>query len=315
MEEYLGRFEKNRSRRPPRDALVYAAGNEFFSPEMHLAYNAAPYIFAGEHIRTLAESPVRLLELGCGTGFETSYLKERFAPGTSITGIDRVPGLVRYAAENYSRPGLRFLTADAGGLPFADGSFGMVIGIYSIIHTMTRRDAGSCLAETIRVLKPGGTLIFTTPNRKLSHDVYHENPDNDPDLFICHLLRREYDREELRALLSPFLGDAGACFEELSIDCLANESFRPVIGEVLGAMARKRFREERGEAPIPRFLRRTLPQGIKARYFFRMVRKSCRRRGLSLRDIALGTRLHPEGAGAEADHFFVTARKAGKKGS
>ena len=207
--------------------------------------------------------------------------------------------------------GLAFMAADACRLPFHEKSFDMVIAVFSIVHTMTRPRARDCLAEIARILKPNGTLIFTTPNRELSQDLYQENPNDDPRLFFCHLLRHEYNREELRSFLLPFVGEKGHCFSTFSIDSLTNTTFRPVLKEVLSTMKRRRFRDSQGEAPFTSLVKRLVPQSIKARYFFRMVRKACRRRKVSLLDIALGARHHRENDVVETDHFLVIARKAG----
>lgn len=311
MEEYLRQLESRRFARPPREALAYAAGVEIFGPEMHLAFNTAPYVFIGEIIRGMPGPPARILELGCGTGYDVSYLKDRFARRSSIVGIDRVPALVSYAAEHYSRPGLSFLSADAGNLPFREESCRMVIAVFSIIHTMTRARARDCLAEILRVLQPGGSLIFTTLNRELWQDLYHDNPDDDPRLFFCSLIRHAYSRRELRSLLLPFVGEEGNRFSSFSIGGLVNTALRPAWEETLATMRRKRFSPSGREAFLPFLARRLLPPRVKARYFFGLIRKACQRRKISLSDIARGAQHHPQSEGVKADHFLVTAKKAG----
>ena len=174
---------------------------------------------------------------------------------------------------------------------------------------MTRATARNCLAEIARVLKPGGTLIFSTPNRELSQDLYHENPDDDPRLFFCHLLRTEYYREELVSLLLSLTDKNERLFGSVSIDSFANVAFRPARKEVMAVMKEKRFGSSRRTAFLSSLARRFLPTGFKARYFFRMVRKACRRRNISLLDIARGARHYPESEGGKGEHFLVVARK------
>ena len=256
MEKYLRLLENRRFIPPPREALAYAAGGKIFGPEMHLAFNAYPYIFVGDYLRRLEKPLKKILELGCGTGYDTLYLKKHFASSASITGLDQVPALVNYATHNYSRPGLTFLTADSCDLPFPGGSFDLVFAVFSIVHTMSPPRARDCLTQILRVLKPNGVLLFTTPNRELTQDLYHENPNDDQELFFCHLLRHVYNREELRSFLLQFTGKSENCFSSLSIDSLTNTAFRTIWKMVLAKMGRKRFTKSRRESPIPYLLRR-----------------------------------------------------------
>jgi|GEM_PF-839486 len=312
LEIYLKELEKTSFSKPPREALFSAAGGEIFGPEMHLAFNAAPYLLIGKQIKNMPGPPGRILELGCGTGYGTLYLKEHFAPAASIFGVDRVPALVKYASENYSRSGLRFINGNASILPFREGSFDMVIAVFSIIHTMSRSQSRNCLLEIGRILKPGGTLIFTTPNRNLSQNLYHENPGNDPGLFFCHLLRTEYRSDELRSFLLSFCGGEKKPFNTVSIGTLSNTALLPVWKNTLAKLRKKRFPESGKKSLISILVRRFLPSGFKARYFFRMVRSECRRRGISPLDIARGARYYPEGERKEGEHFVVMMEKGDK---
>ncbi len=309
MEEYLRELQRSRLNKPPREALAYAAGGEIFGPEMHLAFNTAPYLVIGEYVTAIDEAGVRILEIGCGTGHDTAYLKRRFIHRASITGTDRVAALPRYASETYSGPGLDFMSADACSLPFRAMCFDMVISIYSIIHTMNRDGAGICLSEISRVLKPGGTLIFTTPSRKLSQDLYQHNPEDNPWLFFCHLHRTEYYREDLEALiLSPETGPE-RLFSSVSIGGIANTALQPIWKEVLAELGSRRFSGPGKEGLLPGLARRILPQSFKARYFFRKIRQTCRKRNITLRDIARGIRHYPEVSDEAVEHFIVIARK------
>ncbi len=309
MERYLCVLEHSRFGRPPREALFSAAGGEIFGSEMHLAFNAAPYLLIGKEIENMSEPPGRILDLGCGTGYDTFYLKEHFAPASSITGLDRVPSLAEYAAENYSRSGLQFINGNASTLPYRPASLDLVIAVFSIVHTMSQSQSRNCLLEIGRILKPGGTLIFSTPNRNLSQDLYHKNPENDPDLFFCHLLRTEYRIDELRSFLASFCGGEKKIFNTFSIGTLSNTVLLPIWKNTLTKLRKKRFQEPGKESLTSILARRLLPSGFRARYFFRMVKSECRRMSVSLLDIARGVRYYPEGGRKEGEHFMVVMRK------
>ncbi|MGA2191997.1 MAG: class I SAM-dependent methyltransferase [Nitrospirota bacterium] len=106
----------------------------------------------------------KVLEIGFGEGYGTYYLSE---VAREITGVDVILALVEHAREKYVRSNLYFLKGDAVSLPFPDGSFEVVISSQALEHV---KDYMHFIRESARVLKPGGTAIFATPNRKMMID-------------------------------------------------------------------------------------------------------------------------------------------------
>jgi ubiquinone/menaquinone biosynthesis C-methylase UbiE len=98
----------------------------------------------------------RLLEIGCGVGNFTRIVRE--ATGASILGVDISPDLVEEARRRV--PGEHFEVADVHRLGFPDSSFDAVYGS-SILHHL---ELDAALREMLRVLKPGGRLVFAEPN-------------------------------------------------------------------------------------------------------------------------------------------------------
>jgi ubiquinone/menaquinone biosynthesis C-methylase UbiE len=94
------------------------------------------------------------LDAGCGTGFLSLELAAR---GHRVTGIDFAPAMLaeagRKAAENGAA--IRFEEADAEQLPFASGSFDLVVSRH-VLWTLPHPEAA--LDEWMRVLRPGGRL-------------------------------------------------------------------------------------------------------------------------------------------------------------
>jgi SAM-dependent methyltransferase len=92
-----------------------------------------------------------ILEVGCGEGmmFEgTSTTPVQM--DVSMTRVQRARGKARY-----------LLCADGYDLPFADGSFGLVLLIAVLEHTS---EPWRLLREARRVLKPGGRVLIVVPN-------------------------------------------------------------------------------------------------------------------------------------------------------
>jgi SAM-dependent methyltransferase len=93
----------------------------------------------------------RVLDIG---GFDGAWLASM--PGVEGTVIDLE------IHELY--PAVRYLRADALQMPFADATFDAVYAIEVLEHVPDERQL---LAEAMRVLRPGGRLILTTPNESI----------------------------------------------------------------------------------------------------------------------------------------------------
>jgi SAM-dependent methyltransferase len=100
---------------------------------------------------------MRILEIGCGTGYFTRELTRR---GADIVAIDVSPDLLEIAKANSSAPNVRYEIQNACALTYSDATFDSVVGS-SILHHLEIEDA---LREIYRVLKPAGTIYFTEPN-------------------------------------------------------------------------------------------------------------------------------------------------------
>jgi len=101
---------------------------------------------------------VRALELGCGTGV---FLEKVAASGASIAGIDLSSDLLARARQRLAgHASVALVRGNAEQMPFPDCSFDAVYGS-SILHHL-RLDRS--LAESFRLLKPGGVVVFAEPN-------------------------------------------------------------------------------------------------------------------------------------------------------
>lgn len=92
------------------------------------------------------------LDVGCGSGRYLRLLRERGA--LRVFGCDLTPAMLLKART--LEPGLAL--ADAGALPFADGSFDLVLAALVVGHCP---DLARVLGEFSRVLRPGGTLAYS----------------------------------------------------------------------------------------------------------------------------------------------------------
>lgn len=99
-----------------------------------------------------------VLDVGCGAGFVTSALSDA---GYRMTGIDIAWGAVTAARRGGSG---HFVLGNAHRMPFEDDSFDAVICSEVLEHV---EDPVAVIAECSRVIRPGGRLLFSTPNRTI----------------------------------------------------------------------------------------------------------------------------------------------------
>lgn len=105
-----------------------------------------------------------ILDMGVGGGRTTPYLAE--GAGRYV-GADYSEEMVAACRKRF--PDLEFCHCDATDMAqFADGTFDAVVFSFNGIDVI-RSDEGRarCLAETARVLKPGGVFIFSSHNARI----------------------------------------------------------------------------------------------------------------------------------------------------
>jgi SAM-dependent methyltransferase len=104
--------------------------------------------------------PLRILELGCGLGLLSSYLRERLA--AEVVGMDVAPALLELARRRAGAlgTGLAFVAGDVTRPPFAPGQrFDVVTGI-SILHEVPADAFPAMIAAIGGLLAPGGFGVF-----------------------------------------------------------------------------------------------------------------------------------------------------------
>lgn len=109
----------------------------------------------------------RVLEIGCGTGFGLHHVARTAA---LVVGADATAANLTIAAER-SAGALRLTQCDAHALPFAAGSFDVLLLLEMIYYL---RDVDRALVECRRVLGPGGQIVVSMANKE--RPGFHPSP-------------------------------------------------------------------------------------------------------------------------------------------
>ena len=183
------------------------------------------------------ESPV--LDLGCGVGHSFSLLAPRETVGVDLD------------AEVLAGQERRTVVADMRSLPFGDDEFASVLSVQSIEHVP---DPERVFAEVVRVLRPGGTALFVTPNRLTFARA---------DEIIDPYHYREYSPDELRSVCSNV-------FASVSISGLFGSPRYQVLVEEQKAALDRLLRKD------PLRVRRAVPMKVRQRLYDRMLTRARR---------------------------------------
>src|SRR5258706_10963062 len=147
----------------------------------------------GEHVHRYNEAlrfigpNDTVLDIACGTGFGTDIIASR--TNGKVIGGDIAAEAIEECRGHWSKSNLEFKVLDGTRLDFPDQYFNKIVSFETIEHTGQYREM---IAEFARVLKPGGQLILSTPNREVSS----------PDGIIVNPYHiQEFTYEELKQLL------------------------------------------------------------------------------------------------------------------
>lgn len=116
--------------------------------------------------------PQAILDLGCGTGYLTAFLKKIY-PTANLIGLDKSIGMLKEAQfkENkHQLSDMYWVGGYAENLPFNDHSFELV---YSNLMLHWSNDFSRSLNEIRRVLKPGGLLLFSVVGPDTLQELRH----------------------------------------------------------------------------------------------------------------------------------------------
>jgi 2-polyprenyl-3-methyl-5-hydroxy-6-metoxy-1,4-benzoquinol methylase len=134
-----------------------------------------------------------VLDAACGAGYGSFHLSKTAA---WVTGVDIDHEAIQYAKKHYEAPNLEFGTADVAKTGFPTDFFDVICSFETIEHL---NDHDLYLREVVRILKPDGTYIVSSPKAsETTHNPrnpYHTIEFSQEDLKF--ILRRYFKKVDL----------------------------------------------------------------------------------------------------------------------
>lgn len=197
-----------------------------------------------------------VLELACGTGIVTRRLRDRLSPSVRLVATDLNEAMIAYAAHKF-RPGegVEWKQADASHLPFDDESFDAVVCQFGLMFVPDKQKA---VREAYRVLKPGGTFLFSVWDAIEQNDLAHiahttistffeHDPPNFYEVPFCL-----YDTEVIVSLLTA-AGFRDSQLSLLKLPSISPSASEAATGLVEGNPVRVAI-EERNPSALPKIV-------------------------------------------------------------
>lgn len=121
----------------------------------------------------------KVLNIGCCEPIDEVYwvdlVREWHAVDINEEIIEAARDMASEALPLHSYSKLRFIVSDATDLDLKDGQYDVVLSFSTIDHIPGKENRAKAISEMCRVLKPGGYLVITVPNR---WDLYYSYKSN-----------------------------------------------------------------------------------------------------------------------------------------
>lgn len=204
----------------------------------------------------LPQTARRVLDVGCGTGYWTQRLAERYA-GAGVIGVDIAPGML---AQAKNRPGqVDWRQGDAAALPVEDASVEL---IFSNLAMQWCPDVDAVMREFARVLTPGGCVVLTTLLPGTLEEVAFAW--QRPDALLAHINREHYCRAAAAAGLHLLHTDEHSerfCYPDMSAVMASIKGVGAQVARPGAALTRRDL-----AAAAARFETLRTPQGLPVSY-------------------------------------------------
>ena len=137
-------------RREIKDRWISKWPDQYWGDDLDVRYLLV------KHLKAIHSKKV--LDVGCNTGVILGFMPD----DNERWGLDHSEKLVHEA--KHAHPKCNFIVGDAKNIPFGDNEFDVVL-LVNLIECFSGEERMKVLLEAARVLKPGGKIYLTTPNK------------------------------------------------------------------------------------------------------------------------------------------------------
>ncbi|MBL7846225.1 MAG: class I SAM-dependent methyltransferase [Cyclobacteriaceae bacterium] len=164
--------------------------------------------------RVPKEGTTAVLEIASGTGRVTRHLRQQLPSSVKLTATDLSPDMLVIAKTKFtSSDAVEFSVADMQNLPFPENNFDVAVCQFGMMFPPDKQKATN---EAYRVLKPGGTFLFSTWEDTTRVDIFK--------LFYDELLIPFFKGEDTTRFKVPYsMHDPG-----LLTELMTRSNFRNV---------------------------------------------------------------------------------------
>lgn len=173
-------------------------------------------------LQTIRGNPDHIIDLGCGTGYHSKQLQQRY-PDAQLLGIDLSTGMLSCAKSKYSNESMGWICGDAEALPIQSSSQSLVFSNFALQWCDQLEQLA---AEIYRVLEPQGQLILAVPGPRTLIELRQAWAVVDNGVHINRFASLNYWQEAL----------SGAGFSQIDLESMAVTEQHQSVRQLLLAL-------------------------------------------------------------------------------
>lgn len=141
---------------------------ENFIPEISKKRLVDEHVYRYDFAKNYVKDSI-VLDIACGSGYGAYRLSKN---SKKVIGVDISEEIINYAKKNFKNNNLEFIRASAVDEKlFLDNSFDFICSFETIEH-FNSSERKQYLKNLHKWLKPGGYILFSTPNKKNNFAIF-----------------------------------------------------------------------------------------------------------------------------------------------